>query len=606
MRGRSAPSTNVASRTGGPLSLTLSPIGREGTARRPRYWYVWRLFVVLTVLSVVRAGCAGTTGQVPEGASTAGAPPARTGPKAITIVLPIDPTALGGSMQGLGAAAVPTRYFKEFPNAYLTTLDQQDEPAPWMATAVPSLDDGSLRVLDDGRMEVTWKLRPGIKWQDGVELTADDLQFSWEIAKDPATRVAPNGTARLVQAVTVLDRYTAIFTWTEPSSLGALAGPREFDVLPRHVLEDADLARLADHPYFSDPAVFVGSGPYRPTSWERGSHLTLDAFDGYFLGRPRIDRVTFLFIPDTRTALANLMAGQVDIMWRVPSYDGARIVAEQWARTGEGTVDFQANTTRHLLPQLRPDYAAPRDLTDVRVRKALMYGMDRNELAETVAPGAALVVNSTTYPESALGRIVEARAVRYEYDPARAAALLAEAAWQKGADGMQSKAGERFRLLYRAGTGAADANLIFPVLEQQYRKLGIELALHQANSSEPQDEATFSGVWFSALPNNQTGFLARFKSANIAGPHNRWSPSNRHGYANSTADDLLSRIDRTLRRDEWMALWAEANRILVDEVAYFPLYNFPYPYFVRKNVVGAMPGNPVNPPTYFVHTWDVQ
>jgi peptide/nickel transport system substrate-binding protein len=235
-----------------------------------------------------------------------------------------------------------------------------------------------------------------------------------------------------------------------------------------------------------------------------------------------------------------------------------------------------------------------------------MYGMDRTELAEAVAPGAAQVVTSTTYPDSALGRIVEARAVRYDYDPARAAAMLGEAGWQRGADGMLSKFGERFRLAYRAGTANADSSMIFPVLEQQYRKVGIEFVLDLSNSSDAQDEATFSGVWFTALPVNQTGFLSRFNGANIAGPHNRWSTSNRIGYVNPAADDLLNRIDRTLRREERMALWAEANRILVDEVAYLPLYNFPYPYFVRKHVVGATPGNPINPPTYFVHTWDVQ
>jgi peptide/nickel transport system substrate-binding protein len=232
--------------------------------------------------------------------------------------------------------------------------------------------------------------------------------------------------------------------------------------------------------------------------------------------------------------------------------------------------------------------------------------MDRNELAETVAPGAAQVINSTTYPDSALGRIVEDRAIRYDYDPARAAALLAEAGWERGADGMLSKAGERFRLEYRAGTANADAAMIFPVLEQQYRKLGIEFVLSLSNTSDPQAEATFSGIWFSALPDNQTGFLARFNSANLAGPQNRWAPSNRNGYLNPATDEVLNRIDRTLRREDRMALWAEANRILVEEVAYIPLYNFPYPYFVRKSVVGAMPGNPINPPTYFVHTWDVK
>src|SRR5437879_9468372 len=88
---------------------------------------------------------------------------------------------------GLGAAAVPTRYFKEFPNAYLTTLDQQDENVPWMAAQLPSLDDGTWKVREDGKMEVTWKLRPGIHWQDGEEVTAEDLQFSWDIGRDRST-----------------------------------------------------------------------------------------------------------------------------------------------------------------------------------------------------------------------------------------------------------------------------------------------------------------------------------------------------------------------------------------------------------------------------------
>jgi ABC-type transport system substrate-binding protein len=68
----------------------------------------------------------------------------------------------------------------------------------------------------------------------------------------------------------------------------------------------------------------------------------------------------------------------------------------------------------------------------------------------------------------------------------------------------------------------------------------------------------------------------------------------------------LNRVDRTLRRDDRAAVWAEANRLLTDEVAFMPLYNYPYPYIVRKEVVGAMPANPINPPSTFVHLWDLQ
>lgn len=64
-------------------------------------------------------------------------------------------------------------------------------------------------------------------------------------------------------------------------------------------------------------------------------------------------------------------------------------------------------------------------------------------------------------------------------------------------------------------------------------------------------------------------------------------------------------MDLTLRRDQRMQVWADANRILVDDLAFMPLYNYPYPYVVRRGVIGPFPGNPINPPSYFSHTWDL-
>lgn len=565
----------------------------------------WRVLGAL--LLVVGAGCAANpAGQAERGSMTPVAVPERVGPKAITIILPIDPISLGGGIQGNGLATVPTRYFKEFPNAYLTTYNPQDETVPWLATQLPSLDDGTWRVLDDGRMEITWKLRPGVRWQDGAELSSDDLKFGWEINKDPTTQIGAQGIARLVEAVETPDPLTAVFMWAQPSALGAQAGVREFDVLPRHLLEGVERGALINHPYFADPAAFIGSGPFRVTAWEQGSAITLEAFDGYFLGRPKLDRVTFATIGDNQTALANLLAGQVHIAYWAIAYEGSRIVQQEWARTGAGTVEMQPNNARHLLPQFRPDYARPRDLQDVRVRQALMYAMDRPELAEAAAAGAAQVVNSTTYPDSALGRVVEARSISYAHDPARAAALFAEAGWEKGPDGILAKGGERFHFEYLTGSGTADAVLIFPVLQQHYQRVGVELAYTRGSPGDLQVEALFPGVWFTALPDNQTGFLNRFNSAQIATAQNRWAGNDRHGYANPAADALLRRIDRTLRRDDRMDLWAEANRLLLDEVAYMPLYNYPYPYVVRKEVVGPLPANPINPPSYFVHQWDLR
>jgi len=397
-----------------------------------------------------------------------------------------------------------------------------------------------------------------------------------------------------------------VFTWGSTSQLGGLAGVRELDVLPRHILDGVERAGLSANPYFTDPNVFVGNGPYRPVAWERGSSLTLDAFDQYFLGRPKIDRITFAIFGDPQAALSSMLAGQVDVAYWVISYEGARILQQQWGQSGTGTVEMQANNARHFLIQSRAAYASPPDLLDVRVRRALMYGMDRSEVAETAAAGAAQVIDSTTYPDSDLGRVVEARSVHYEYDPARAEALLAEAGWQKGDDGILTKAGEPFQLAYRAGVGNTDVNLIFPVLQQQYRRIGIDLVLHPSPANDLQSASTFAGLSFEGLPDNQTGFLTRFNSALISSAENHWTGGNVSGYANPAADELLSRVDRTLRTEDRNAVWADVNHLLTDEVAYLPLYNYPFPYVVRSNVVGAIPANPINPPSYFVHTWDVR
>jgi len=562
-----------------------------------RYWRIALVGVLLATF-----GCSGAPSSKVE--STTPPTEVRTGPKSITIALPVDPPALGGSVI-IGVSAVPSRYFREFPNAYLTAYNPQDQAVPWLAATLPSLDDGTWKVMDDGRMEVTWKLRPGIKWQDGADLTSEDLRFSWEIGKDLTTGVASQSVARFIESVATPDPLTAVFTWTTSSVLGGVAGVRELDVLPQHVLQGVERAGLADNAYFTDPALFVGSGPYRPLAWERGRSIALEAFNDYVLGRPKIDRVQFSIVTDANAALTSVLAGQVDIGFWAINYEGAKVLQSQWGANG-GTVEMQSNNARHVLPQFRPDYASPGDLLDVRVRRALLYAMDRSELAETAAAGAARPTNSTTYPESDLGRVVEAAAPRYDFDQARAAALFAEAGWQRGADGILTKGGERFELQYRTGSGLTDGNLIFPVLQQQLRRSGVELVLSVAPGQDLQAGATFAGLSFRGLPDNQVGFLALFTSSMIATAQNRWAGSDVHGYINPAADELLKRVDRTLRQDDRMAEWAAVNRLLVDDVAYFPLYNYPFPYVVRAGVDGPLPANPINPPSYLVHTWDIR
>jgi peptide/nickel transport system substrate-binding protein len=374
------------------------------------------------------------------------------------------------------------------------------------------------------------------------------------------------------------------------------------------VLEAALSASKEDfphEPYFSSPEAFVGLGAYRPVLWERGSHITVEAFDGYFLGRPRIDRITFRFTRDSQASMSQLLAGAADMAYQTPQFENASIIAERWGLTGEGSVLMQLSRVRMLLPQFRPEVASPPDLVNPRVRKALAHALDRQSVAEAVAPGSAQVADSLTY-EDAIGRAAAQTVVRYPYDPSRALALFEEAGWRPGPDNALVKGGERFALEYRYDV-SADAETLYPILRQDYRKVGIETSVVRLVGPENlQAHSLFPGVLTSGISATIPAIMSRFSGAQVASAQNRYTGTNPHGYQNAEVDRLLATIDGSVRPDERIQLWAEVWRILTDDVAAIPMYYFPSAYVLRKGISGPLPANPVDTPSFMVHTWEAQ
>jgi peptide/nickel transport system substrate-binding protein len=339
--------------------------------------------------------------------------------------------------------------------------------------------------------------------------------------------------------------------------------------------------------------------------WERGSHITLEAFDRYFLGRPKIDRITFKFTRDSQTAMSQILAGAVDMAYQIPAYENARIIADQWAQTDGGTVLMQLSRARLLAPQFRSEVASPPDMVNPRVRKALAHALDRQSVAEAVVPGFARVADSLTY-DDAIGRAAAQTVVRYQYDPSRALALLDEVGWRQGSDGALVKGGERFVLEYRYAV-TADAETLYPILQLDYRKVGIETSVHRLVGPENlQAHAMFPGILTSGLSATIPAIMSRYSGSQVAGPHNRYTGSNANGYQNLEVDRLFATIDTSVRAEERVRLWAEVWRILTDEVALIPLYYFPSPYILRKGIQGPLPANPADTPAFMVHTWEAQ
>jgi peptide/nickel transport system substrate-binding protein len=186
----------------------------------------------------------------------------------------------------------------------------------------------------------------------------------------------------------------------------------------------------------------------------------------------------------------------------------------------------------------------------------------------------------------------------------RALALLDEVGWRQGPDGTLMKGGERFVLEYRYIV-QADAEALYPILQQDYRRVGIETTVHRLVGPENlQAHAIFPGFVTSGISATIPAIMGRFIGSQVASPHNRYAGTNAHGYQNPEVDRLLATIDGSVRTEDRVRLWAEVWRILTDEVAVLPMYYSPSPLVVRKGIRGPLPANPVDTPSFMVHTWE--
>jgi peptide/nickel transport system substrate-binding protein len=185
--------------------------------------------------------------------------------------------------------------------------------------------------------------------------------------------------------------------------------------------------------------------------------------------------------------------------------------------------------------------------------------------------------------------------------------MLDEAGWRRGPDGMLQKGADRFQLEYRSSGATFDAGALFPPLQQQLQRVGVDFEFHEiATTNTPADTAIYPGVWFTSVPPDSIPALTRFNGRLIATQENRFTGQNRNGYASPAADRYLDAIDASLRMDERARNWAELWRTLTDDVALFPMYYYPIPFVVSSRVTGVFPANPINPPTYQLQKWEVR
>ena len=471
----------------------------------------------------------------------------------------------------------------------LVTTDEHMNIIPLLAREVPTLDNGLVTLRRDGGMDVTWRLRPGIRWHDGEPFTSADVRFTVEAINDPAYNPeSTDGFDRIVSVATP-DSLTAVVRYREVYAPYALQFMR--GALPRHVLEGRDIDQAVD--YNRNP---LGTGPYRLAEWRTGEYILLERAPEYWRGDslPRIRRLMFRFVTNTNTRINQLKAGEVHVVALVP-WDKVR---ELRGLPHVALHRMVGNSYEHItLNQRRfPPFS------ELAVRRALVHAIDRELIVRSILDTLAPVIHGPIQPESwAYTDSVR----RYPYDPARARSLLDDAGWRdRNGDGVRERAGRSLAFTLITQAGFAIRESVAQVVQRQLRDIGVDLRIQLI------DGTAISSVWFRGefdamlhwwhMPPDPE--LTLFFAAD------RTPPAGRNiNYVNDALlTELLYASDRTVNRAERRRLLVRAQQRIADLIPEIPLYNVTRIDVVPAGLVNFR-GNPTNTGIFWnVHEWEIR
>src|SRR5438309_385280 len=269
-----------------------------------------RLVAPVAFLVLILAACAPATPSQSAQSEARGSQP--SAPTTLVAAINEDPKNFWDGINGGGGSGA--RQLGHMVNQYLAVIDSAGVAHARLLAEFPAVDKGTWKVFPDGKMEVTYKVRPGASWHDGTPFSAEDIAFSFEVGRDPQIPNGNQSAVRLIEGIVAVDPQTAVATWSQTYAFADRLEHREFFPLPKHILDRAyreSKEPLIGQPYFNQE--HVGTGPFKLTHWEPGSFMELAANDNYFLGRPKIDRVRVNFIGDSNTGVANLRAGALNV-----------------------------------------------------------------------------------------------------------------------------------------------------------------------------------------------------------------------------------------------------------------------------------------------------
>ena len=434
----------------------------------------------------------------------------------------------------------------------LADLDENSEFTPELAS--------SWQISEDHK-KLTYYLRPDAVWSDGVPVTAYDVEFTYDLLKQPEAASPRSETLEYIKKVVVEDSLTVSFHFEQayPGYMFDTAG----EILPKHLLQDVAVSDLKTHPFSHHP---ISSGPFLLEKWVPQQYIEFVPNPGYFGQKAYLDRVIFKIVPDKTSLLMQLESGEIDMMTDVPPESVQRLTSKN---SNINIYPVSGRVYYYLGYNLKTDM-----FSDADVRRALTTAIDRQGIISALLYGFGTACNGHLPAGLSWTAVDESEILHY--DPDKAKTALAVLGWRDtDGDSWLDKNDERFEFDMLTGTGNQLRADVAVFIQQQLKQVGIKMNIVSVERSalirqlRSGDFAAYLGGWSTSM---QIDLTPVFHSTAT-------KLFNFNGYSNPDVDRLIEQGREMLDAEKARPVWAEAqNRIYADQ---------PYTFLFWKDRVVA-------------------
>jgi peptide/nickel transport system substrate-binding protein len=516
--------------------------------------------------SILKAGGLGLAGLAMTSllAACGGGGNAATESGATTLTVGVyqEPDSLDPAATGLAMSSMMISHIFDPLVWWLPNADGENEFYPGLAESWEVSPDSTA---------YTFHLRKDVDFHDGTHFDANAVKASFDHIVDPATKSrSAIGALGPYKETVVVDEYTAQVVFSQPNAsfLNEMTTAL-FSIQSPTAIEEYG-ADVASHP--------TGTGPFEFVEYVAQDHVSLKRNDDYAwgpsafgeAGPAKLEELDFKILLDTNARYNGLRSGQIQMAMNL---DPNTIQ----------TIQSSSDLTHYDVPSTGHPYGYPINVTnaptdDLRVRQAILYAVDQDELNDTVLRGAYTPAHNFLTPSTP--GYVEANDDMYAYDPEKAKSLLDEAGWVEGPDGTRSKGGEPLSLDFLIQT-ANGFDLPTQYVVEALRKVGFTSATESqpfttAMASYNEGVQNLSSIFYYDVDPNMMSSLVR--SDQIAAGFN-WAH-----YSNPAIDEALSQANTIVDTDARRAAYEQITTTLMEDAIFLPLWNVSGIYSGAKNL----------------------